>query len=195
MAVATVNSEGSLNTEATSIYHSTTDKSYDNGLDKDAFLQLLVAEMQNQDPLEPSSNTEYVAQLATFTQVEEMQNMANSMAQNQANALVGKTVIMNTITASGTTSYVGGVVDRIVNSNGKTYVGIDGSLYDINDLNSILNTDYYKITNNSSSGSNSSTSGGTSSDKTTTDTKTDTTDKTESSDSKKDDTTDSTAKA
>ncbi|MDD5873981.1 MAG: flagellar hook capping FlgD N-terminal domain-containing protein [Clostridia bacterium] len=209
MAVATVNSDGSLNTEATSIYHSTTDKSYDNGLDKDAFLQLLVAEMQNQDPLEPSSNTEYVAQLATFTQVEEMQNMANSMAQNQANALVGKTVIMNTITASGTTSYVGGVVDRIVNSNGKTYVGIDGSLYDINDLNSILNTDYYKITNNSSSGSNSSTSGGTSSDKTTTDTdkktdtsdktttdtKTDTTDKTESSDSKKDDTTDSTAKA
>ncbi len=204
MAVATVNSDGSLNTEATSIYHSTTDKSYDNGLDKDAFLQLLVAEMQNQDPLEPSSNTEYVAQLATFTQVEEMQNMANSMAQNQANALVGKTVIMNTITASGTTSYVGGVVDRIVNSNGKTYVGIDGSLYDINDLNSILNTDYYKITNNSSSssGSNSSTSGGTSSDKTTTDAdkKTDTsdkttTDKTESSDSKKDDTTDSTAKA
>lgn len=187
MAVATVNSDGSLNTEATSIYHSTTDKSYDNGLDKDAFLQLLVAEMQNQDPLEPSSNTEYVAQLATFTQVEEMQNMANSMAQNQANALVGKTVIMNTITASGTTSYVGGVVDRIVNSNGKTYVGIDGSLYDINDLNSILNTDYYKITNNSSSssssGSNSSTSGGAS------------TDKTESSDSKKDDTTDSTAKA
>lgn len=191
MAVATVNSDGSLNTEATSIYHSTTDKSYDNGLDKDAFLQLLVAEMQNQDPLEPSSNTEYVAQLATFTQVEEMQNMANSMAQNQANALVGKTVIMNTITASGTTSYIGGVVDRIVNSNGKTYVGINGSLYDINDLNSILNTDYYKITNNSSSssssgsssGSNSSTSGGTA------------TDKTESSDSKKDDTKGGTAKA
>ena len=191
MAVATVNSDGSLNTEATSIYHSTTDKSYDNGLDKDAFLQLLVAEMQNQDPLEPSSNTDYVAQLATFTQVEEMQNMANSMAQNQANALVGKTVIMNTITASGTTSYIGGVVDRIVNSNGKTYVGINGSLYDINDLNSILNTDYYKITNNSSSssssgsssGSNSSTSGGTA------------TDKTESSDSKKDDTKGSTAKA
>ena len=96
MAVATVNSDGSLNTEATSIYHSTTDKSYDNGLDKDAFLQLLVAEMQNQDPLEPSSNTEYVAQLATFTQVEEMQNMANSMAQNQANALVGKTCLLYT---------------------------------------------------------------------------------------------------
>lgn len=195
MAVATVNSDGSLNTEATSIYHSTTDKSYDNGLDKDAFLQLLVAEMQNQDPLEPSSNTEYVAQLATFTQVEEMQNMANSMAQNQANALVGKTVIMNTITASGTTSYVGGVVDRIVNSNGKTYVGIDGSLYDIDDLNSILNTDYYKITNNSSSGSSSSSSSGSSSGSNSSTSGGTATDKTESSDSKKDDTTGSTAKA
>jgi len=149
MAVATVNEDGSLNTEATSIYHSTSDDStYDSGLDKDAFLQLLVAEMQNQDPLEPSSNTEYIAQLATFTQVEEMQNMADAMSQNQANALVGKTVIMNTTTASGGTSYVGGVVDRVVNDSGKTYVGIDGSLYDIDDLNSVLNTDYYEITGN-----------------------------------------------
>ena len=79
----------------------TTNTKKSNTLNMENFLSLLVAEMQNQDPLEPSSNTEYVAQLATFTQVEEMQNMANSMAQNQANALVGKTVIMNTITASG----------------------------------------------------------------------------------------------
>ena len=41
MAVATVNSDGSLNTEATSIYHSTTDKSYDNGLDKDYVMKAL----------------------------------------------------------------------------------------------------------------------------------------------------------
>lgn len=148
MAVATVNSDGTLNTNATSIYNSTSsDSTYNNGLDKDAFLQLLVAEMQHQDPLEPSSNTDYVAQLATFTQVEEMQNMANSMAQNQASALIGKTVIMNTVTASGSSSYIGGIVDRIVNESGKTYIGIDGSLYDIEDLNSVLNDDYYSIVN------------------------------------------------
>ncbi|MDD6796815.1 MAG: flagellar hook capping FlgD N-terminal domain-containing protein [Clostridia bacterium] len=152
MAVATVNSDGTLNTKASSIYNSTSDSTYNNGLDKDAFLQLLVAEMQHQDPLEPSSNTDYVAQLATFTQVEEMQNMANSMAQNQASSLIGKTVIMNTLTASGSASYVGGVVDRIVNESGKTYIGIDGSLYDIADLNSVLNDDYYSIVNGSTQG-------------------------------------------
>ena len=47
-----------------------------NSMDKDAFLQLLVAQMQYQDPLEPTSNTEFVSQYAQFSQVEQMQNMA-----------------------------------------------------------------------------------------------------------------------
>ena len=49
-----------------------------NGMDKDAFLQLLVAQMQYQDPLEPTSNTEYISQYAQFSQVEQMQNMAST---------------------------------------------------------------------------------------------------------------------
>lgn len=40
-----------------------------NELGYDQFLQILCAEMQYQDPLEPTSNTEYIAQLATFSQL------------------------------------------------------------------------------------------------------------------------------
>ena len=47
-----------------------------NELGKDAFLQLLVTQMKYQDPLNPSSNTEYIAQLATFSQLEQMQNIS-----------------------------------------------------------------------------------------------------------------------
>ena len=47
-------------------------------MDKDAFLQLLVAQMKYQDPLQPTSNTEYISQYAQFSQVEQMQNMAGS---------------------------------------------------------------------------------------------------------------------
>ena len=52
-----------------------TKKASGNTLDKEAFLQLLVAQMKYQDPLQPTSNTEYISQYATFSQVEQMQNM------------------------------------------------------------------------------------------------------------------------
>lgn len=48
-------------------------------LGKDAFLQLLVTQMQYQDPLEPQDNSEYVAQLAQFSSLEQMTNVAEKL--------------------------------------------------------------------------------------------------------------------
>ncbi len=147
MISAGVGADGTLNTQATDKkYNSTsTSKSQAAGgtLGKEAFLQLLVAQMQNQDPLEPSSNTEYIAQLATFTQVEELQNVSASISQSQAGSLVGKLVIMVTKDTSGETKYIDGVVERVVNKDGKTYLGIKDSLYDIDDLYSVVDEKYY----------------------------------------------------
>lgn len=50
-----------------------------NDLDKNAFLQLLVAQLQNQDPLEPQDNGEFIAQMAQFSTLEQMNNMTSSM--------------------------------------------------------------------------------------------------------------------
>ena len=87
-------------------------KASNNDLGYDQFLQLLCAEMQYQDPLEPTSNTEYVAQLATFSQMEAMLNMQNSIESSNANALVGKYVIGKTkSTSTGETTSVAGFVD------------------------------------------------------------------------------------
>ena len=47
-------------------------------LDKDAFLQLLVTQMRYQDPLDPQDNAEYVAQLAQFSALEQMTNVAET---------------------------------------------------------------------------------------------------------------------
>ena len=44
-------------------------------LDRDAFLQLLVLQLQNQDPLEPISNEDMLAQLAQFAALEQMNNL------------------------------------------------------------------------------------------------------------------------
>ena len=51
------------------------DKS-NSSLDVNDFLQLLVAQMQYQDPLEPTDNTQYIAQMATFTQVEGIKRLS-----------------------------------------------------------------------------------------------------------------------
>lgn len=45
--------------------------------------------MKYQDPLEPTDNTEYISQLATFSQLEETQNMQASLQEMEANSLVG----------------------------------------------------------------------------------------------------------
>lgn len=75
-----------------------------NELGKNDFLKLLVAQMNNQNPLEPQDNTEFVAQLAQFSSVEGIDNLNNTvddMASElrssqalQASSLVGQSVVV-----------------------------------------------------------------------------------------------------
>ncbi len=103
-------------------------------LGKEAFLQLLVAQMKYQDPLEPTSNTEYISQLATFSSLEEMQNMRASLEANQA------------IDVSGQTQYISGRVDQVRKEGSKIYLSIDDSWYNIDDLDTVVDDEYLEAT-------------------------------------------------
>ena len=114
-----------------------------NNLDKEDFLNLLVAQMKYQDPLEPQSNTEYVSQLATFTQVEATENMAHTAESLEAGGLIGKTVIMRpTNPVTGETSDVVGVVDYMMKEGSNIYLAINGSLYNLDDLYTVAEDGY-----------------------------------------------------
>lgn len=112
------------------------------GMDKDAFLQLLVAQMQYQDPLEPTSNTEYISQYAQFSQVEQIQNMAASTDLSRASSLVGEYVYIKTRNSAGATDYVYGKVDYVVYENSKAYLSIEESLYSLDDLDTVVDKSY-----------------------------------------------------
>ncbi len=117
-------------------------KTSNSSLDKDAFLQLLVAQMKYQDPLEPTSNTEYISQLATFSELEEMQNLTSGMTLQRASGLVGQYVFMKVTDSSGNTSYPEGTVDYVVYENNKAYLSIGENLYSIDDLDTVADSKY-----------------------------------------------------
>ena len=132
-----------VDTSAESNSSSSTSKKSGGSLDKDAFLQLLVAQMKYQDPLEPTDNTEYISQLATFSQLEETQNMQASLQEMEANSLVGKQVVLCvTSSATGETSDVTGTVDSVIHENNKTYLMVNNNLYSIDDLYSVMDDSY-----------------------------------------------------
>lgn len=113
-----------------------------NSLDKDAFLQLLVAQMKYQDPLEPTSNTEYISQYATFSELEQMQNMSASMDLFRASSLVGETVLLKVRDSQGRTVDVQGNVDYVVYEGNKAYLSVNGELYSMDDLDTVADPVY-----------------------------------------------------
>ena len=111
-------------------------------MDKEAFLKLLVAQMKYQDPLEPTSNTEFVSQYAQFSSLEQMQNMSATLELSRASTLVGQTVSVNTTDSTGKSTTNQGVVDYVVYENNKAYVSIGGELYSLDDVYGVANQQY-----------------------------------------------------
>ena len=119
-------------------------KSKGDELGKDAFLRLLVTQMQYQDPLEPTDNSQMVAQLAQFTTIEELQNLGSTLNNMNAFGLIGKAVIMEVGKSSNatTTTTVGGYVDYVKIEDGKAKLSIKGELYDYDDLDMVVDQEY-----------------------------------------------------
>lgn len=82
-------------------------------VDYNSFLQLLVQELKNQDPTSPSDPTQYLSQIATFSNVEQGVNMNNKLgtllttsALAQAEGAIGRTVTSSDGSVSGTVTSV-----------------------------------------------------------------------------------------
>ncbi|MFS8640195.1 MAG: flagellar hook capping protein [Symbiobacteriaceae bacterium] len=91
-------------------------------LGPDAFFRLLAAQLQYQNPLEPMKDTEFIAQLAQFTALDETRAMRETLARFAALSLLGRTVRVTT--AAGETK---GTVTGVYLDQGEPALAIDGT--------------------------------------------------------------------
>lgn len=61
-------------------------------LGKDEFIKILMTQLQNQDPLNPMQDQEFIAQMAQFSSLEQMMNMASSIDSLVQNQLVSPVI-------------------------------------------------------------------------------------------------------
>ena len=97
-------------------------------LGKDAFFKLLVTQLRYQDPLSPMDDREFVAQMAQFSTLEQMQNMNGQMLHLGALAMLGQEVLI--LPENGGLP-AAGIVDRVVTLNGSVQVAVNGQLYPV----------------------------------------------------------------
>ena len=106
-------------------------------LDKDAFMKLLVTQLGNQNPLEPTPNEEFVAQLANFSSLEQMElmneNIVSMVLLNQGNALMAQLTSGSALIGQevewadpNVGTPLGGTVESVKVKNGEAVLSING---------------------------------------------------------------------
>lgn len=98
---------------------------------KKEFLQVLCAELSNQNPLEPMKNSEFIGQLAQLAQIDFMDQMKKVQL---ASSVLGKQVKLS-INSGG--AAVQGVVERVVLQNGQPYLVVGGKTYPVDTLTEV----------------------------------------------------------
>lgn len=112
-------------------------------LDKDDFLKILVTQLKNQDPSQPLQDREFIAQMAQFTSVEQIMNMAGEMklmrqSMGIASGLIGKTVSWTEISGS-VTQTKSGIVEGISFEDGIQYANVKGEEIPLDRLIKVTN--------------------------------------------------------
>ncbi len=142
MAIQTVNiPEGGLNL--------TTSRTPKQELGKDDFLRLLTVQLQNQDPMNPMEDMNFISQMSSFSSLEQMLNMNKSLdtmskilssnSHTQAMMYLGTTV---TVKKPDMEEAVTGTVDMVGFKEGVPFLKIGDNAFNLEDVQLVSPTIY-----------------------------------------------------
>ncbi|UVI32501.1 flagellar hook capping FlgD N-terminal domain-containing protein [Paenibacillus spongiae] len=117
-------------------------KKDNNSLGKDDFLRILVTQLRNQDPMQPLQDSDFIAQMAQFTSVEQLMNMSNEMTmlrQNlgMASSMIGKEIAWYDYTETGELVPFSGKVESILIKDNVQYAIVGESQIPLDKIVSI----------------------------------------------------------
>jgi flagellar basal-body rod modification protein FlgD len=90
---------------------------------KDQFLKLFVAQLQHQDPMNPMQDSDFMGQMASFSTLEQVSNLASENARSNAIGLLGRTVTYTTKDGAE----LSGVVEKVSTKDGKPSLTVGGA--------------------------------------------------------------------
>jgi flagellar basal-body rod modification protein FlgD len=102
-------------------------------LDPTTFLSLLVDELKYQNPLDPTSSSDFMSQIAQLSQVEQLQSVSSASQMGEAAGLIGKTVTAN----DGTGTTISGVVTGVTNGTSGPLLNVGNATVALSDVEQI----------------------------------------------------------
>lgn len=139
MSVNSVNSQKTIDQIIEQTTGSKKSKRNTGELGKDEFINLLVTQLQYQDPLNPQDDTQFIAQMAQFSALEQMQNLNTSYAATKAFGMIGKVVTANLSNDAGGTNSIVGEVTSVKMQSGKAYVVVNGNDVPVDNVMEVSN--------------------------------------------------------
>lgn len=108
-------------------------------LDMQDFLNLLTAQLSNQDVMNPSTDTDFIAQMAQFSSLQAMQTLTELTYAQYGTSMVGKNVLIASYDKAGNITQETGVISHVKLMGGKVSVTVNGKDYDMSAVMDILN--------------------------------------------------------
>lgn len=126
--------DGTSSTQKTQKWDAVFEEDNKGSLDVNGFMKIMVAQLTNQDFMNPVDDTQFVTQMAQFSMMQQMSDMTSNMKNNYMLSLAGKTVTCAKFNVSGNVVKETGKVERIILAEDDYSIYVNGEKFSLSQI-------------------------------------------------------------